>query len=88
MNIHSIESQIVTAYALRDSASIEKIYTDLSATKNKMDRWFDKYLDMFSDKIATVDKTDPIKKLYDKKFNEYAKVSHLIRVAKNYMVKK
>lgn len=88
MNIYTIESQIITAHALRDRQSIEKIYTDLSSTKNKMDRWFDKYLDMFSDKIGSVDKTDPIRKLYDKKFSEYSKVTHLLRVATNYMVKK
>lgn len=88
MNVHTIESQIVTAHAHRDHAKIQKIYVDLSAEQIKMDRWFDKYLDLFSEKLNYVDRADPIKTLYEKKFNEYSDVSHLIRVAKSYMVKK
>lgn len=87
MNIHTIESQILTAHRENDREQIKKIYTDLSAQRNKMDRWFNKYLDLFSEKIGSAPKTDPVKKLYETKCAEYSKIAHLVRIAEQYMVK-
>jgi hypothetical protein len=85
MNTNSIESRIVVAHALRDTQTISDIYMELTSAKLKMDRWFDKFLDRFSSDLDSVDRTDPIKKLYNSKFDEYSNVSRAIRIAENYM---
>lgn len=85
MNTSSMESQIVVAAALHDQETIHNIYVELSNAKFKMDRWFDKFLDRFSDDLDKIDRNDPIKKLYNSKFDEYSKVSRTLRVAEIYM---
>lgn len=85
MNIRSIESQIVTAHDLQDLQTINDIYIELCNTKIKMDRWFDKFLDKFSEDLDRVDRNNPIKKLYHTKFNEYSDISRAMKVAENYM---
>jgi hypothetical protein len=50
-----------------------------------MDRWFDKFLDMFDDKLSNAEKSDPIKKLYESKYNEYQQVTRTLKVAEHYM---
>ena len=85
MNTKSIESKIIAAAHLRDFQAIEEIYVDMSNAKIKMDRWFDKYLDMFDEKLATCDRNDPVKKLYNAKFDEYSRINHVIKVAQSYM---
>ena len=85
VNLYTVESEIVTAAALRDMDKIREIYIELSSSRSKLDRWFDKYLDMFNEKLERVDRNDPIKKLYNTKFDEYSKISRIIRVAENYM---
>ena len=85
MNTSSMESKIVVAAALHDQDAIRDIYIELSNAKMKMDRWFDKFLDRFSDDLDKIDRNDPIKKLYNSKFDEYSKVSRTLRVAEIYM---
>ena len=80
-----MESKIVVAAALHDQETICNIYIELSNAKMKMDRWFDKFLDRFSDDLDKIDRNDPIKKLYNSKFDEYSKVSRTLRVAEIYM---
>jgi len=84
-NLYSVESEIVTAAALRDLDRVREIYIELSSARTKLDRWFDKYIDMFNEKLERVDRNDPVKKLYNTKFDEYSKISRVIRVAEKYM---
>ena len=85
MNTRMIESRIVTAAALHDQQTIHDIYVELSNTKLKMDRWFDKFLDRFNEDLEKIDRNDPIKKLYNSKFDEYSNISRTIRIAETYM---
>ena len=85
LNLNKLESEIVSCAALRDYSRIREIYDDLSAKRMKLDRWFDKYLDMFSEKLEEVEKTDPVKKLYNTKFDQYSGISRVIKVAEVYM---
>lgn len=81
------ETEIITAYNLKDFDSIRNTYIDLVNDRTKMDRWFDKFLDMFDEKFATMDRKDPARKLYDKKFEEYEHLSRIIKIAEHYMIK-
>ncbi len=87
MNLNSIESKIVTAYALKDQKTLSDTYIELATEKNKLDRWFNKYIDMFDEKLSTCDKNDPIRKLYNNKFDHYTKLSRCLRIAESYMKK-
>jgi hypothetical protein len=85
MNTKLLESKIIIAHDLKDFGFIQSTYVDLLNTKNKMDRWFDKFLDMFDDKLSNAEKSDPIKKLYESKYNEYQQVTRTLKVAEHYM---
>ena len=85
MNTKSLESKIIIAHDLKDFGFIQSTYVDLVNAQNKMDRWFDKFLDMFDEKLSKAEKSDPIKKLYESKYDEYQQVTRAIRVAEHYM---
>lgn len=81
-------STIVNAYVYRDMQKIQSIYIDLINLRAKLDRWFNKYLDMFDDKLNSSDRNDPVWKLYRAKSNEYSDVTHSIKIAEYYLNKK
>lgn len=85
MNIRNIESEILFANAYNDKETIGKYYIELSNEKAKMDRWFDKFLDKFSDKLSDCNRSDPVKKMYNVKFDEYTQVSRVLTIAEKYM---
>ena len=85
MNTKNIESKIIAAAHMRDFKTISEIYVEMSNVKAKLDRWFDKYLDMFDEKLATCDSSDPVKKLYNAKFDEYSNISRVLKVAQSYI---
>ena len=87
MNMRTIESNIITAYDLKDINSIQNIYTSLLNTRAKLDRWFNKYLDMFDEKFSSMESTDPAQKLYNVKFNEYVQLNKTIKIAEHYLEK-
>lgn len=71
----------------RDVVALEKIRTSLLKQRISMDRWFDKYLDMFEKKM-NVDETDtPIWKLYKQKSKEYSELNGVITTADVYIKK-
>lgn len=57
-----------------DRKKLKEIYNELLSQRNQLDIWFNKYLDMFSDQMTEVSKTDPMWKLYDSKYNLYEKI--------------
>lgn len=71
----------------RDIVALEKIHVSLIKERKVLDRWFDKYLDMF-DKKMKPDQTDtPIWKLYNKKSQEYRELNEVITTANVYITK-
>lgn len=87
MNRKNIESRIVEAHTFNQREKLQDIYIELVNLKAKMDRWFDKYLDMFDEKMNTVGRQDPIWKLYHKKSDEYSDVVQTIKTAEYYLKK-
>jgi hypothetical protein len=87
MNRKQIENDIVTAHLYNDRNKIKSIYIDLVNTRGKMDRWFNKYLDMFDEKMNTVKNDDPVWRLYHAKSDEYSKVVQTIKTAEYYLKK-
>lgn len=87
MNRKKIESDIVNAHTFNDREKMMSIYIDLVNDRSKMDRWFDKYLDMFDEQMNNLPRTDPIWKLYHKKSNEYSDVAQAIKTAEYFLKK-
>lgn len=87
MTTMQIEHKISSAFQSGDTEAITATKEELLAQKQKLDRWFDRYLDLFSDRMETLEKNDPVWKLYDKKYASYQEVSHAIITA-DYFLRK
>lgn len=87
MNRKQIETDIVMAHTYNNREAIQKIYIDLINAKAKMDRWFNKYLDMFDEKMSAVNRSDPLWKLYHAKSDEYCDLTQTIKTAEYYLKK-
>lgn len=87
MNRKTIEHNIVEAYTFNDKSKLMDIYVELVNTRSKMNRWFDKYLDMFDDVMNSRDRSDPVWKLYHKKSDEYSDIVQSIKTVEYYLKK-
>ena len=70
-----------------DVESVKKIKSFLVAERTVMDKWFDKYLEMFERKMSTEDLDTPIWKLYKSKSKEYSELNGIIKTADIYIKK-
>jgi hypothetical protein len=87
MNRNKIEQDIVTAHLYNNKEAISQIYIDLINLKAKLDRWFNKYLDMFDEKMSSVNNSDPVWKLYHSKSEEYSNITQTIKTAEYFLNK-
>lgn len=87
MNRKQTEYDIVNAHIYNDNEKLTSIYMDLVNLRAKLDRWFNKYLDMFDDKMNSSNTTDPVWKLYHAKSHEYSDVVQTIKTAEYYIRK-
>lgn len=87
MNRKSVEHDIVNAYLYNDRDKLKDIYIDLVNLRGKLDRWFNKYLDMFDDKMNSSKRSDPVWRLYHAKSDEYSNVIQTIKTAEYYLKK-
>jgi len=71
----------------QDVEALEKIKAVLVKERTVMDKWFDKYLDMFERKMSTEDTETPIWKLYKTKSKEYSELNGIIKTADIYIKK-
>lgn len=87
MNRTQIESDIAIAYHMKDRNKIVELRDDLVSSRHKLDRWFDKYLDMFDTKMNSSQPSDPVWKLYNKKFEVYSDLNKSIKAADYFLGK-
>jgi len=87
MNRPKIENDIAHAYLYNEHDKINTIYIDLLNIRAKLDRWFNKYLDMFDEKMNSSTRSDPVWKLYHAKSEEYSDVVQTIKTAEYYIRK-
>lgn len=83
--MRNIQRDLIIAHSCNNKNEIKKIYVELLNDRSKMDRWFNKYLDMFDEKFSDMDWKNPAKKLYNSKFEEYQKLSTIIKMAEHYL---
>jgi len=87
MNRSKLENEIANAHLYSEKEKITVIYYDLINLKAKLDRWFNKYLDMFDEKMNSSTRSDPVWKLYHTKSEEYSDVVQTIKTAEYYLRK-
>ena len=87
MTLREIESNVLQAAYYKKAETIQSMITELQGRLIKMDRWFDMFLDKFDEKLSDVElsREDPVKKLYNSKFDEYSRTKQLKIVAESYM---
>jgi len=88
MNRKNTETDIVNAYIYNDVEKLKSIYIDLINLRSKLDRWFNKYLDMFDEKLNMSKRNEPVWKLYHNKCDEYSDVVQTIKTVEYYLKKK
>jgi hypothetical protein len=71
----------------RDVKALENIRGSLLKERTLLDRWFDKYLDMFERKMSSDNTDTPVWKLYKTKSNEYSELNGIITTANVYIKK-
>jgi hypothetical protein len=71
----------------QDLPALEKIRSALLKERKVMDKWFDKYLDMFDRKMNPEETDTPIWKLYKSKSREYSELNGLITTSNAYINK-
>ena len=89
MTLREIESAVYQAAYYNKSDVLKSSVDELRGRLYNMDRWFDMFLDKFDDKLSDTElsRFDPVKKLYNSKYDEYSKTKQLMVVAENYMKK-
>ena len=87
MNRKQVEYDIVNAHLYNDVDKLKQIYIDLINLRGKMDRWFNKYLDMFDEKMNSSKRNAPVWRLYHTKSDEYSDVVQSIKTAEYYLNK-
>jgi hypothetical protein len=87
MTLTELERNLYASVREQDPSTLQSVTENLRGRLFKLDRWFDMFLDKFSSKLDEVDRNDPIKKMYNTKFDEYSKTKQLIVVAESYMKK-
>ena len=87
MNRKQIESKIVLAHIEKDVELIRSTHIELLNLRNRLDRWFSKYIDMFDEKMSASKSSDPVWKLYHKKSDEYSDVLQTIKTVEYYLKK-
>ena len=85
MDLKSIEREIIIAASRHDLMKIRDQYVELVNQRGKMDKWFTKFIDMFDEKLSNADRNDPVKKLYNSKYDEYVHLNRTIKIAEHYM---
>lgn len=74
--------QIVDAYSHDDIVTLKTLYEGMCEQKDKLDKWFDMFIERFSDRMTLEDKTSPVWKKYNERFNEYSELKTQISTAK------
>lgn len=62
-----------------------ELQLELVKESNILDVWFNKYLDLFSEKMTDSEKTDPMWKLYNSKFKVYQEIKETLKKVEYYL---
>ena len=84
---NTIERDIIMAATFNEWNKILEIKDNIFLERCKLDKWFDRYLNMFEEKLQTCNSTDPVKVLFKRKSDEYEHVNRLMRVVEFYLSK-
>lgn len=84
MDLNKIERDVIIAYSQHDWKFINETHQQLYAELFKMDKWFNKYLDIFSEKMDYMEASHPVQKLYQLKLKQYSDINQAFKVVQHY----
>jgi hypothetical protein len=87
LSITEMRDKVSLCVVDQDMDALAKIHNFLLTQSKIMDKWFDKYLDMFEKKMKPDEPNTNIWKMYHNKSNEYSELQSLIRTTDAYLRK-
>ena len=81
------EQTLQKAFMSSDLTAIRSILSTAINEKQKLDRWFDKYLLLLDYRMDENDFDNPVRNLYRKKYRRYEQVSRIEALANFYLGK-
>lgn len=87
VELSKIQSELPMLSLQRDVKKINEYKTFLTTQREKLDRWFDKYLDMFDKDMKPEEGTTPVWNMYRKKYKEYESIDSMIKTTEFYLSK-
>lgn len=87
VELNKISSELPMLSLDRNVKKMTEYKTYLTSHREKLDRWFDKYLDMFDKDMKPEEGTTPVWNMYRKKYKEYEELESVLKTTEFYLSK-
>lgn len=82
----NMNQMILDAYRKQDKNSLSTIKENISGHLQTLDKFFDEYLDLFSDRMSgTEDNKDPVWRAYKDKLEEHKVATQNLKLTEYYL---
>lgn len=87
IELNKIQSELPMLSLQRDVKKLSEYKTFLTTQREKLDRWFDKYLDMFDKDMKPDNGTTAVWNMYRKKYREYNEIDSCLKSTEYFLSK-
>lgn len=83
-DVKDLERKMRAAVKVNDHTLISSIVSEATTKEKELNHWFDRYIDLFDTVLndENVHKSDPVKRLYNHKYDLYLRVIEVISTAR------
>lgn len=82
-----MKQKLSEAFIYNNSEALKQLHIELISKRMFLDKWFDKFIDVYDTKMTMSDRSSPVWKKYHQKFDEYETVVSELKVAEYYLKK-
>lgn len=87
IELSKIQSELPMLSLDRNVKKMTEYKNFLASHREKLDRWFDKYLDMFDKDMKPDEGNTPVWNMYRKKYKEYEEIESMLKTTEFYLSK-
>lgn len=87
IELSKIQSELPMLSLNRNVKKMTEYKNFLTSHREKLDRWFDKYLDMFDKDMKPDEGNTPVWNMYRKKYKEYEEIESMLKTTEFYLSK-
>jgi len=80
-----MKQQLSEAFIFNNVEKLKELYIALLNKRSFLDKWFDKFIDTYDNKLTTSNRSSPVWKKYHQKFDEYETLVSDLKVAEYYL---